>query len=200
MGNRYSKRLRALTAGLALAAMTGAACSSDDTVVTEPAAEPATTVESTTTAAEPAGVDRAEAINALIGMVEASGGTGGFFSDDEMRCWAEATVDAVGLKAFAELETLDPAALAGSGVEISGAEAMQDQDLWASCIDSRQWLRRLLAEGSDTETADCVADAASEQLAYEMMVAPALFDAPISLETEAEYFQLLTDCGVEGLG
>lgn len=109
-------------------------------------------------------------------------------------------VDAVGLEAFAELETLDPAALAGSSVEISGAEAMQEQDLWASCIDSRQWLRRLLAEGSDTETADCVADAASEQLAYEMMVAPALFDAPISLETEAEYFQLLADCGVEGLG
>lgn len=202
MGNRCSERLRALTAGLALAALAGTACSSsEDTVVTEPAAEPATTVESTTTAAaEPAGPDRAEAIDALIGMVEASGGTGGFFSDDEMRCWAEATVDMVGLEAFAGLETLDPAALAGSGVEISGAEAMQDQDLWASCIDSRQWLRRLLAEGSDTETADCVADAADEQLAYDMMVAPALFDAPISPETEAEYFQLLADCGVEGLG
>lgn len=200
MAHRFSKQTGTLTAVLAAVALAAAACSSDDTVVTEPAAEPATTVESTTTAAEPAGVDRAEAVDALIGMVEASGGTGGFFSDDEMRCWAEATVDAVGLEAFAELETLDPAALAGSGVEISGAEAMQDQDLWASCIDSRQWLRRLLAEGSDTETADCVADAASEQLAYDMMVAPALFDAPISLETEAEYFQLLTDCGVEGLG
>ena len=201
MGHRCSKRLRALTAGLALAAIAGAACSSEDTVVTEPAAESATTVESTTTAsAEPAGPDRAEAVDALIGMVEASGGTGGFFSDDEMRCWAEATIDIVGLEAFAGLETLDPAALAGSGVEISGAEAMQDQDLWASCIDSRQWLRRLLAEGSDTATADCVADAADERLAYDMMVAPALFDAPISPETEAEYFQLLADCGVEGLG
>ena len=200
MGHRCSKRLRALTAGLALAAIAGAACSSEDTVVTEPA-EPATTVESTTTAAlEPAGPDRAEAVDALIGMVEASGGTGGFFSDDEMRCWAEAIVDMVGLEAFAGLETLDPAALAGSGVEISGAEAMQDQDLWASCINSRQWLRRLLAEGSDTATADCVADAADERLAYDMMVAPALFDAPISPETEAEYFQLLADCGVEGLG
>lgn len=197
MAQRFSRRTQRLAAVLAAAALAAAACSSEDTVVTEPA----TTVESTTTAAaEPAGPDRAEAVDALIGMVEASGGTGGFFSDDEMRCWAEATVDAVGLEAFAELESLDPAALAGSGVEISGAEAMQDQNMWAACIDSRQWLRRLLAEGSDTETADCVADAADEQLAYDMMVAPALFDAPISPETEAEYFQLLVDCGVEGLG
>lgn len=201
MAQRFSRRTQRLAAVLAAAALAAAACSSEDTVVTEPAAEPAATVESTTTAAaEPAGPDRAEAVDALIGMVEASGGTGGFFSDDEMRCWAEATVDAVGLEAFAELESLDPAALAGSGVEISGAEAMQDQDMWAACIDSRQWLRRLLAEGTDTETADCVADAADEQLAYDMMVAPALFDAPISPETEAEYFQLLVDCGVEGLG
>ena len=200
MARRFSRRTQRLAAVLAAAALAAAACSSEDTVVTEPATEPATTAESTTTAAEPAGPDRAEAVDALIGMVEASGGTGGFFSDDEMRCWAEATVDAVGLEAFAELESLDPAALAGSGVEISGAEAMQDQDMWAACIDSRQWLRRLLAEGTDTETADCVADAADEQLAYDMMVAPALFDAPISPETEAEYFQLLVDCGVEGLG
>lgn len=204
MATRKSRRTRALTAVLAVAAL-AAACSSDDTVVTEPASAPAeTTAEvetpTTTAAAEPAGINRADAVDALLGMVEVSGGTGGLFSDDEMRCWAEATVDAVGLEAFASLETLDPAALAGSGVEISGAEAMQDQDLWASCIDGRERLRQLLTEGTDAETADCVADAATEEMAYEVAVAPFLFDSPISPETEAEYYQLLDDCGVEGLG
>lgn len=194
----------ALAAMLAVAVL-AAACSSEDTVVTEPAAEPApttTAVETPTTAAaaEPAGIDRAEAVDALLGMVEASGGTGGFFSDDEMQCWAEATVDAIGLEAFASLETLDPAALAGSGVEISGAEAMQDQDLWASCIDGRERLRQLLTAGAGAEEADCVATAVDEEMAYEVAVAPFLFDSPISPETETEYYRLLADCGVEGLG
>lgn len=205
MATKKSRRTRALTAVMALAAL-AAACSSDDTVVTEPASAPAETTAAaetpTTTAAavEPAGIDRDDAVDALLGMVEASGGTGGFFSDDEMRCWAEATVDAVGLEAFAGLESLDPASLAGSGVEISGAEAMQDQDLWASCIDGGERLRQLLTEGTDAETADCVAGAATEEMAYEVAVAPFLFDSPISPETEAEYYQLLDDCGVEGLG
>lgn len=204
MARRFSKRTGTLAAVLAVAALVGASCSSDDTVVTESASEPAPTTTAaetpTTAAAEPAGIDRNDAVDALLGMVEASGGTGGFFSDDEMRCWAEATVDAIGLEAFASLETLDPAALAASGAEISGAEAMQDQDLWASCIDGRERLRQLLTAGAGAEEADCVVTAADEEMAYEVAVAPFLFDSPLSPETEAEYYQLLADCGVEGLG
>lgn len=206
MARRFSKRTGTLAAALALAALVGAACSSEDTVVTESASEPAATTAAaetpttTAAAAEPAGPDRDEVVEALLGMVAVSGGTGGLFSDDEMRCWAEATVDAVGLEAFAGLETLDPAALVGSGVEISGAEAMQDQDMWASCIDGRERLRQLLTEGMGTEVGDCVADAAAEELAYEVAVAPFLFDQPLSPETEAAYYQLLDDCEVEGLG
>ena len=205
MARRFSKRTKTLAAVLTVAVLT-AACSSEDTVVTESASEPAATTAATETptttaaAAEPAGIDRDEAVEALLGMVAVSGGTGGLFSDDEMRCWAEATVDAVGLEAFSGLETLDPAALAGSGVEISGAEAMQDQDMWASCIDGRERLRQLLTEGMGTEAGDCVADAAAEELAYEVAVAPFLFDQPLSPETEAAYYQLLDDCEVEGLG
>jgi len=204
MARRFSKRTGTLAAVLTVAVLT-AACSSEDTVVTESASAPAATTAatetpSTTAAAEPAGIDRDEAVDALLGMVAVSGGTGGLFSDDEIRCWAEATVDAVGLEAFSGLETLDPAALAGSGVEISGAEAMQDQDMWASCIDGRERLRQLLTEGMGTEVGDCVADAAAEELAYEVAVAPFLFDQPLSPETEAAYYQLLDDCEVEGLG
>lgn len=204
MARRFSKRTGTLAAVLAVA-VAAAACSSDDTVVTESASEPAATTATaetptTTAAAEQAGINRDEAVDALLGMVAVSGGTGGLFSDDEMRCWAEATVDAVGLEAFAGLETLDPAALAGSGVEISGAEAMQDQDMWASCIDGRERLRQLLTEGTSTEVGDCVARAADKELAYEVAVAPFLFDQPLSPETEVEYYQLLADCEIEGLG
>ena len=204
MARRFSKRTGTLAAVLAVAVL-AAACSSEDTVVTESASEPAATTAAvetptTTVAAEQAVIDRDDAVEALLGMVAVSGGTGGLFSDDEMRCWAVATVDAVGLEAFSGLETLDPAALAGSGVEISGAEAMQDQDMWASCIDGRERLRQLLTEGMGTEVGDCVADAAAEELAYEVAVAPFLFDQPLSPETEAAYYQLLDDCEVEGLG
>lgn len=204
MARRFSKRTGTLAAVLAVAVL-AAACSSDDTVVTESASEPAATTAAvetptTTAAAEQAVIDRDDAVEALLGMVAVSGGTGGLFSDDEMRCWAEATVDAVGLEAFSGLETLDPAMLAGSGVEISGAEAMQDQDLWASCIDGRERLRQLLTEGMGAEVGGCVADAAAEELAYEVAVAPFLFDQPLSPETEAAYYQLLDDCEVEGLG
>lgn len=204
MARRFSKRTGTLAAVLAVAVL-AAACSSEDTVVTESASEPAATTAAvetptTTAAAEQAVIDRDDAVEALLGMVAVSGGTGGLFSDDEMRCWAEATVDAVGLEAFSGLETLDPATLAGSGVEISGAEAMQDQDMWASCIDGRERLRQLLTEGMGTEVGDCVADAAAEELAYEVAVAPFLFDQPLSPETEAAYYQLLADCEVEGLG
>ena len=204
MARRFSKRTGTLAAVLAVAVL-AVACSSEDTVVTESASEPAATTAAaetptTTAAAEQAVIDRDDAVEALLGMVAVSGGTGGLFSDDEMRCWAEATVDAVGLEAFSGLETLDPAALAGSGVEISGAEAMQDQDMWASCIDGRERLRQLLTEGMGDEVGDCVADAAAEELAYEVAVAPFLFDQPLSPETEAAYYQLLDDCEVEGLG
>ena len=208
MAHRLSKRTGTLAAALALAGLAGAACSSDDTVVAESSAEPAAestaAAEPTTTAAaeEPAGIDRSDAVGALIGLVEASGGSGGFFSDDEVRCWAEAVVDDIGLEAFAGLESGEGAAavLSGEGVEVASDEEAPGMDLWVACIDAREQLREILTEGSGREMADCVADAAGEELAYGVAVAPFLFDEPLSPETEAEYYQLLADCGVEGLG
>jgi len=202
----FSQQASAVAAALVFVALVGSACSEGETEVVveeaEPAVEAPTTTEPPTTTDDGGqAVDRAGAVSALIEMVETSGGSGGFFSEDEVRCWAEAVVDTIGLEAFAEFGTSEgSAASAGDAIELGAENEAAVQQLWLPCIDSRERLRQMLAQGASVEIADCVAAAASDQLAYEVAVGPFLFDQGMSPETEAEYVQLLSDCGVDNLG
>lgn len=202
----FSQRASAVAAALVLVALVGSACSDGESEVVveeaEPAVEaPAATEPPTTPDEGEQAVDRAGAVSALIEMVETSGGSGGFFSEDEVRCWAEAVVDTIGLEAFTELGTSEgSAALAGDAIELGVENEAVVQQLWLPCIDSRERLRQMLAQGASVEIADCVAAGASDQLAYEVAVGPFLFAQDMSPETEAEYVQLLADCGVDNLG
>ena len=177
---------------------TAAESDAPDTDATTTAAKVDTPDATAPTTAEPDPVvpDRDEVVSSLMSMVPR--GAGLPFTVAEVRCWAEAIVDREGLESFADADLTEMVATPGD--ESSAEDAQADEDVWAECIDSREMMRNLLTEGSGAEMADCAADAASEQLAYEMFVAPVMFDQPINPATEAAYLKILADCGVEGLG
>ena len=203
---------------LVAVALIGAGCSSDDdadvvtssespaeTPTTE-APEPAPTTEAP--AAEPADdAARAAAADNLVAMFMAIDpeneffGPGGLFPESELRCFAEAAVEDFGPEQVAAM-AMPFGAAPESGEELppDGPDVAQILELWRPCVDSHQHIRALLEAGSGAELAACVADAASEELAWAVAVEPFLGGGQgLSVETEAEYVQLLDDCGVANL-
>lgn len=199
---------------VAVLALTGAACGSDDeggdatetaqdaaaegdTEATEaPAATEAP--EATEAPAEGGGGDLVQAIADDI-MVDVDAGDGPVANREEAECWANGVVDGIGEDRLNELGLTADNVVDPDQLDLTAEEVDVVVDSLFDCADVQQAFADQFAAQFGEEGANCVAEALDEELVREALSASiAGDDSEPSAEFLEKFTQIATDCGITG--